>query len=99
MAFDWVLKYGKAHAAQPCQKYPFRTGFAQTQPKRQSGPWSHQTAHVYPIYGPRRDPRGETPHVNRQGGQELEKIITPKKYLRSAKNTNSSNCGEIGVAR
>ena len=34
------------------------------------------------------DPRGMTPHINRQGGQDLKKNITPKKYLRSAKNTN-----------
>ncbi len=26
-------------------------------------------------------PGGVTPHINRQGGQELKKVITPKKHL------------------
>ncbi len=38
---------------------------------------------------------GDSP-INRQGGQWLKKIITPKKYLNSSKNTN---CGEMGLAR
>ncbi len=40
-------------------------------------------------------PRGVTPHINRQGGQWLKKIITPKKYLNSTKNTP---CGERCLA-
>ncbi len=32
--------------------------------------------------------QGGTPRVNRQGGQDLKKIITPKKYLRLTKNTH-----------
>ncbi len=32
-------------------------------------------------------PRGGTPRVNRQRGQDLKKIITPKKYLKLTKNT------------
>ncbi len=36
--------------------------------------------------------QGVTPSINRQGGQHSKKIITPKKYLRFAKNTD---CGEM----
>ncbi len=32
-----------------------------------------------------RSPGGGTPHVNRQGGQDLKKIVTPNKYLRLTK--------------
>ena len=40
--------------------------------------------------------QGLTLHVNRQGGHDLKKITTPKKYLRSAKNTG---CDEIGLTQ
>ena len=48
------------------------------------------------IYIPRTfSPRGVTLHINRQGGQWLKKIITPKKYRNSSKNTH---CREMGLA-
>ncbi len=40
--------------------------------------------------------QGVTRHVNQQGGQWLKKIITPKKYLNSAKNTR---CGKMGLTQ
>ncbi len=40
--------------------------------------------------------QGVTPRINRQGGQHLKKIITPKKYLRFAKDTD---CGEMDLTR
>ncbi len=51
---------------------------------------------VQPLEARGTAPRGVTPSINRQGGQHLKKIITPKKYLRFAKNTD---CGEMDLTR
>ncbi len=40
-----------------------------------------------------------TPSLNRQGGQHLKKIITPKKYLRFAKNTGCQIFGADALYR